>query len=184
MPKRREASEETDNMASPQRKLHEIVEFPADTPVEVALKYPTARQITTDHGERAMFSLVDGRVMFLDLEVAGQIEAAGLNVRERFTMTRHQNGGPRSTWEITRLPGEQPNGTYVVPKGPETTATKRPQRATASISVLDEANTLVDTYAAVLERALQKHQGRVKPDEVRALLVTAYIQRAKLSSAA
>jgi hypothetical protein len=50
--------------------------------------------------------------------------------------------------------------------------------------MLDEANSLVDAYAAVLERALHAYQGRVKPEEVRALLVTAYIQRAKLSSVA
>src|SRR5262245_55042485 len=112
-------------MASTQRKLREIVEFPADTPVEVALKYPTARQITTEHGERAMFSLVDGRVMFLDLEVAGKIEAAGLNVKEQFIITRRQNGDTKSSWEITRLPGEQPNGTYLVPKNPDT-PTRRP----------------------------------------------------------
>jgi len=171
-------------MASPERKLREIVEFPADTPVEIALKYSTARQITTEHGERAMFTLVDGRIMFLDLEVAGQIEAAGINVKERFTITRRPSGGTRSIWEITRLPGEQPNGTYVVPKDPATATTKPAQRATSSSSVLDEANSLVDTYAAVLERALHTYQGRVKPDEVRALLVTAYIQRGKLSSVA
>ena len=171
-------------MASPHRKLHEIVEFPADTPVEVALKYPTARQITTENGDRAMFSLVDGRVMFLDLDVASQIEAAGVNVRERFTLTRRQNGTQKSCWEIVRLPGEQPNGTYVVPKGPETVPTKPPQRALSGSSVLDEANALVDTYAAVLERALHTYQGRVKPEEVRALLVTAYIQRGKLSCVA
>ena len=171
-------------MASPERKLREIVEFPSDTPVEVALKYPTARQITTEHGERAMFSLVDGRVMFLDLEVAGQIAAAGLNVKERFTITRRPNGGTKSSWEITRLPGEQPNGAYVVPKNPAPATPKPAQRETSSSSMLDEANSLVDIYAAVLERALHTHQGRVKPDEVRALLVTAYIQRAKLSNVA
>ena len=53
--------------------------------------------------------------MFLDLEVANQIEAAGVNVNERFTITRRQNGSPKSIWDITRLPCEQPIGTCVVP---------------------------------------------------------------------
>jgi hypothetical protein len=36
----------------------------------------------------------------------------------------------------------------------------------------------------VLERTLTTYQGRIKPDEARTLLVTAYIQRNKLSSVA
>jgi hypothetical protein len=42
----------------------------------------------------------------------------------------------------------------------------------------------VDAYAKVLERTLTTYQGRIKPEEARALLVTAYIQRSKLSSVA
>jgi hypothetical protein len=53
-----------------------------------------------------------------------------------------------------------------------------------STALVEEANGLVDTYAQVLERALTTYQGRVKPEEARALLITAYIQRSKLSSVA
>ena len=49
---------------------------------------------------------------------------------------------------------------------------------------MNEANALVDAYAQVLDRALTTYQGRIKPDEARALLITAYIQRNKLSSVA
>jgi hypothetical protein len=65
------------------------------------------------------------------------------------------------------------------------TRPKPPQRATdATSSLVDEANTLVDAYAEVLSRALSKHEGRVKPDEVRSLMLSAYIQRRQLSSVA
>jgi len=46
------------------------------------------------------------------------------------------------------------------------------------------ANVLVDTFAQVLDRSLTLYQGRIKPDEVKALVVTAYIQRQKPASAA
>jgi len=39
-----------------------------------------------------------------------------------------------------------------------------------------EADALVDAYAQVPERALITYQGRIKPDEVRSLLLSAYIQ--------
>ncbi len=55
------------------------------------------------------------------------------------------------------------------------------RQTAVSQSLVDEANSLVDSFAAVLDRALTKYQGRIKPDEAKALLITAYIQRSKLS---
>jgi hypothetical protein len=169
----------------------EVVDFPANTPVSVALQYGQGKTISNQHGERMMYSLTDGRVMFLDLEVAGQIESAGINVREFFTITRKTDGPKGSTWEVARIPGEQPNGTLVLaapgtpaPKPPASAATPdggmMPRKLVGS-PLVDEANALVDSFAQVLERSLTLYQGRIKPDEVKALVVTAYIQRHKLS---
>ena len=155
-----------------------------------------------------LFTLTDNRVMFLDPDVAGKIAQAGINVRENFTLTQRwdgQKGSPR-TWEVERVSGEQSDGTFAVPKLPASASAESSDHtelskpmATAASSVSDvrsrqlgiaqsllvsEANSLVDAYAMVLERALSKYQGRVKPDEARALLITAYIQRSKLSSVA
>jgi hypothetical protein len=197
-PKGREASEETKDMATAaQRTPREVVDFPPNTPVPVALQYGQGKTISNQHGERMMYSLTDGRVMFLDLTVAGQIESAGINVRESFTITRKTDGekGSPSTWEVARLPGEQPNGTLVVPAPPAaatngTTATPKPAvPATAAApevprrqpgrSLVEDANALVDDFAAVLEHTLNKYQGRIKPEEAKALLITAYIQRGR-----
>jgi hypothetical protein len=49
----------------------------------------------------------------------------------------------------------------------------------AKSALVDEANALVDAFAAVLERALTMYQGRVKPEEVRSIVLSAYIQRGK-----
>ena len=132
--------------------------------------------------------------MFLAPEVAGRIESLGINVRESFTITRgsSQNGGT-ATWDIARVVGEQPNGTFVLqapgdstPKPPASAATPEvtiPRKQPGS-ALVDEANALVDSFTQVLERSLNMYQGRIKAEEVKALLISAYIQRQKLSSAA
>jgi hypothetical protein len=177
------------------RTPREVVDFPANTPVPVALQYGQGKTISNQHGERMMYSLTDGRVMFLDLAVAGQIESAGINVRESFTITRKTDGQKGSPiWEVARIPGEQPNGTLVVPLSTAAptngaAATPKPATATAATpyvarrqpgrSLVDEANALVDDFAAVLEHTLNKYQGRIKPEEAKAFLITAYIQRGR-----
>lgn len=168
----------------------EVVDFPANVPVTVALKYSQGKMVSTQYGERIMFSLADGRVMFLDPNVGGQIESLGINVREKFTITRKwdgQNDSPVS-WEVARIPGEQPNGTLVVPAIPDSAVPPndgiRKAAARAHALLVDEANALVDAYAQILDRTLTTYQGRIKPEEARSLLVTAYIQRSKLSSVA
>jgi hypothetical protein len=181
-------------MAAPQqRQPREVIEFAANIPVTVALRYNQGKHIAGQYGDRMMFSTTDGRIFFLDPFVAGKIEAAGINVREPFTITKKWDGvqGSLMTWEIARIAGEQPNGTFAVPALPEAVATpKPPASASAAIPngarslLVQEADALVDAYALVLERALTAYQGRIKPDEVRSLLLSAYIQRRQLSNAA
>ena len=181
--------------ATNNRPTRDVVEFPHNAPVTVALKYSQGRTISGQYGERVMFTLTDGRVMFLAPEVAGRIESLGINVRESFTITRgstSQNGAP-ATWDIARVVGEQPNGTFVLqapgdpaPKPPASAATPDgaiPRKQPGS-ALVDEANALVDSFAQVLERSLTLYQGRIKPEEVKALLISAYIQRQKFSSVA
>lgn len=184
----------------PQRR--ETVEFPPNLPVTLSLAYSEPRMVSGQYGERAMFSLQDGRVMFLDPDIAGKITELGINVRESFTITRFSSGkkGQPETWEVARTVGQQPNGTFVVPKLPESAPVngvgfsdktapnspisapappKPPQRAgnAAGATLADEANALVDIYAEVLSRSLAKYEGRIKPDEIQKLVTTAYIQR-------
>ncbi len=93
------------------RTPREVVEFPPNVPVTVALKYGHAKTVSSQYGERFMFSLADGRVMFLAPDVGGKIESLGINVCENFTITRKWDEQPGSpiTWEVARLAGEQPN---------------------------------------------------------------------------
>jgi hypothetical protein len=186
------------NMATPAasqtRTPREVVEFPPNVPVTVALRYGHAKTVSSQYGERFMFSLADGRVMFLAPDVGAKIEALGVNVRENFTVTRKWDElqGSPVTWEVARLAGEQPNGTFVVPAVPSkppasanAPTSDSPRRQSAvSPTLIEEANSLVDSFAAVLDHALTTYQGRIKPEEAKALLITAYIQRSKSSFAA
>jgi hypothetical protein len=64
---------------------HQTVEFQANLPELIALKFPTPRgPFQTKGGERFMYTLTDGRVMFVDPPLAQQITRLGVNVRETF----------------------------------------------------------------------------------------------------
>jgi len=168
-------------MAAPQPNTQQsqTVDFPANVPVTLSLAYPEGRVVAGHFGERVMYTTTEKRRFFVDPPVAGQITELGINVRESFTITRKPAGrkGAPDTWEVARVPGEQPNGTLVVPAD-EPTKAKPPQRASSAIggmSLVDQANDLVDAFAQVLEHALTKYGGKVKPDEVRAIFLTAAI---------
>jgi len=51
--------------------------------------------------------------------------------------------------------------------------------STAASPLIEEANAVVDAFAAVLQRSLDLYNGRVKPDEVRSILLSVYIQQGK-----
>lgn len=160
----------------------DVVEFPANVPVTVSLAYSKPRMVSTQYGERAMFTTTDNRVLFLAPPVAGKITELGINVRVPFTITRNVSAtkGQPDTWEVARIPGEQADGTFVALNGGSANEAhpKPMQRATAAGSglLVEEANQIVGAYATVLERALTTYQGRIKPDEVRSILLSAYIQ--------
>jgi len=176
------------------RPNRDVVDFPPNAPVTVSLKYAQGRTISGSYGERVMYTLTDGRVMFLAPEVAGRIESLGINVGESFTVTRGSTGqNGAAAWDIERVAGEQPNGTLVL-QAPAASAPKLPAAAATpdggisrkppGSALVDEANALVDSFAQVLERSLTLYQGHIKPEEVKALLISAYIQRQKFSSVA
>src|SRR4051794_910359 len=185
-----------------QRPPRDIVEFALNVPVTVALKYGQGKIISSQYGERVMFTTVDNRVMFLDPATAGMIESAGINVRESFTITQKWDGvkGNSRAWEVEKL-GVRSDGTFAVPAPPASApgpialgdpavSPKPPLTAAHAVptetrnALVKEADALVDAFAQVLERALTTYQGRIKPDEVRSLLLSAYIQRRQLSTCA
>jgi hypothetical protein len=114
----------TNGAASIQR---EKVQFEPNVPVRLALKYAQPHVGTGKSGEYALFTTVDNRVMFMDLEEARVITMAGIRPGQEFDLTLSW-GGKRSDPKIYRvsLPGPaygaQRDGTYAVPSAPEPVA--------------------------------------------------------------
>ena len=237
-------------------KKKDVVQFVPNVPVEVALKFALPGKIISTHtGERVLYTLADGRVMFLDLGVAKKVEDLGVNVREKFFLCRPEAGKKDAEWNVWRTPetqkkaevapqpeappeettleqklresielakqgklGELGNGMFAVKaeasggtsapvqadavnghqpanngngstygkngntNGNGNRAPKHPEASAPPVwaqSLLGQTNALVDVYAAALSTASSKHGNQVKPEDVRTLLVTAYIQCSK-----
>jgi hypothetical protein len=78
----------------------EVVEFKIGVPIEGALKFRTGKPINTRSGLRVMFTLADGRVMFLDPPVAEKIQSLKLSQGQPFQMCRVK-GENGEGWRIT-----------------------------------------------------------------------------------
>jgi len=88
-----------------------ILRFQPNVPTQVTLQSSQGVVVEGRYGNRMMFSLVDGRVMYVPPIVATKIEAEGIAAGERFELCKAQirNGHGRSVeWALRRLdPDEQ-----------------------------------------------------------------------------
>src|SRR6202050_1911147 len=90
-----------------------ILRFQTNTPTEVALNSPQGTIVEGRYGERVLFHLTDGRVMYVPPIVARKIEAHGIAPGEPFELCKAQvkNGGLRSIeWGLRRTPAAPPTG--------------------------------------------------------------------------
>jgi hypothetical protein len=87
-----------------------ILRFQPNVPIQVALQSSQGIVVEGRYGNRMMFSLVDGRVMYVPPIVATKIEAEGIAAGERFELCKAQirNGHGRSVeWALRRLDPEE-----------------------------------------------------------------------------
>jgi len=90
-----------------------ILRFQTNTPTEVALNSPQGTIVEGRYGERVLFHLTDGRVMYVPPIVARKIEAQGIAPGEPFELCKTQvkNGRLRSIeWWLRRTRTEAPEG--------------------------------------------------------------------------
>src|SRR6202163_4641478 len=90
-----------------------ILRFQTNTPTEVALNSPQGTVVEGRYGERVLFHLTDGRVMYVPPIVARKIEEQGIAPGEPFELCKTQvkTGRLRSIeWWLRRTPAEPPNG--------------------------------------------------------------------------
>ena len=60
------------------RRIMNILRFPTNTPIQVAINTPQGTIVQGRYGDRVLFHLTDGRVMYVPPIVASKIEAHGI----------------------------------------------------------------------------------------------------------
>jgi hypothetical protein len=211
--------------------MSDVLQFELNQPQEVAIRYTEPKVFDGQYGERCMFSLTDGRVMYVDPLTAARIKSLGVTPGEVFYIQKAKNGR-LTEWSVFRDASEVPPP---APKGPiafggtkktykplpdlvDSVAARNAARSegsdledqlkasidmvqrkkleaklngavpAAAVSeftarLLQEANALIDAYASALQTASTRHGNAVKPEDVRSLLVTAYISASKQRAA-
>jgi hypothetical protein len=79
------------------------VVFQTNIPVEVALKYGDGKDVTGQYGDQVLYTLTDGRVMYVPPIVRKQIEDLEIGRGELFTITKaEKKNGTRRTieWQV------------------------------------------------------------------------------------
>ena len=105
-----------------------ILRFPTNTPIQVAINTPQGTIVQGRYGDRVLFHLTDGRVMYVPPIVASKIEAQGIAPGEPFELCKAQvrTGQTRSIeWWLKRTPAETDWITQRNPSTPETTLNPR-----------------------------------------------------------
>ena len=212
--------------------MADIVKFEVGQPMEVALKYAEGKVYDGDYGERVMFSLADGRVMYVDPLTAARIKSLGVQPGECFFVLKEKRGR-LTEWSVYRE-GDEPAAAVEPPtrkrtppahvladRLPEiiaarnagnnleqqladsitlvnakrTAAAQPPPPAKPVVSaaaaqgnlnpqdrwkqaLLHQTNALTDVLADALRHSAE-HGGLVKTDDVRSLLITAFIELSK-----
>ena len=80
--------------------MSEKVQFQTNLPIEVALKYDDGKEVTGQYGDQVLYTLTDGRVMYVPPIVKKKIDELGIGRGELFTITKaEKKNGTRRTIE-------------------------------------------------------------------------------------
>jgi len=174
-----------------------VVEFPLNQPVQMALKFAKPKLIDTPRGIRYMATTVHNTVAFFDADAALKMEHLQLKPGELFWVIRKD--GELCGWDVYLDPSTEQarepkvettvkktaDAPVVTPAAPseKTVNSGNDNNGHAlkptpgwSQHLVTVTNELVDVYATCLEHS-RKHNGAVRNEDVRALLTTAFIQQ-------
>ena len=88
--------------------MSDKVQFQTNIPVEVALKYDDGKEVNGQYGDQVLYTLTDGRVMYVPPIVKRRIEELGIGRGELFTLTKaEKKNGTRRTIEWLVAAGER-----------------------------------------------------------------------------
>lgn len=170
-----------------------ILNLEPNKPYQIALKYKGKEAKSHYEGKpQFQFTLTDGSILYLPVEVADSITALHLGPQEPFILTK-QSQTNTITWSVERVPQPGPKlvepaktktelmndlghvlaGTVppTPPVIPETPVKKGPNKF-----YLDRACALIDVFAAAHKHAVKHYDGAVSKEDVRALVTTVFIQ--------
>jgi hypothetical protein len=88
-----------------------ILPFQINVPAQITLERTEGTLVQGRYGDRVMFTLADGRVMYVPPFVASKIQADGVAPGDRFQLCKTQvrNGSRRSIeWTVRRLDPSEP----------------------------------------------------------------------------
>jgi hypothetical protein len=106
--------------------MSDKVQFQTNIPVEVALKYGDGKEVNGQYGDQVLYTLTDGRVMYVPPIVKRRIEELGIGRGELFTLTKaEKKNGTRRMIEWVVAAGERgenpPRGSVPAVTGPRPT---------------------------------------------------------------
>jgi hypothetical protein len=90
--------------------MSDKVQFQTNVPVDVALKYNDGKEVTGQYGDQVLYTLTDGRVMYVPPIVKKKIDELGIGRGELFTIRRREeerNTAPSNGW-LRRLAAMKP----------------------------------------------------------------------------
>ena len=80
--------------------MSDKVQFQTNVPVDVALKYNDGKEVTGQYGDQVLYTLTDGRVMYVPPIVKKKIDELGIGRGKQFTITKaEKKNGTRRTIE-------------------------------------------------------------------------------------
>jgi hypothetical protein len=80
--------------------MSDKVQFQTNVPIDVALKYNDGKEVTGQYGDQVLYTLTDGRVMYVPPIVKRKIDGLGIGRGELFTiMKAEKKNGTRRTIE-------------------------------------------------------------------------------------
>jgi len=180
------------------------IKFATNIPQELRLRFLEGKEVESQFGGmQHMFSAEEGAFYVSDTVgriLAEQLKRQNVRAGEPVEICKREvsNGNGRKSiqWTVTRVgfaPGEQPDGTFAVPKPP---ATELEKQLTASIEMVQQkkaqtsvappawadaliaqTNTLIDCYAAVLQHSAQ--YAAVRGEDVRSIFLSTFINVSK-----
>jgi len=130
-----------------------LVQFQPNIPVELALKFSEGKPINGRYGKPSiMFTTTDDRVMFLEPEVAGRVHALGAAPGQPIRIVKTEGPGRKQDWVVEKL-GQQPNGTFIIPRQNEGAASSSQKTTAPSSRSPIQSVTPTNMQAITLQRA-------------------------------